>query len=583
MRSLRFSKMMKTGALLAAMAVVIAAGGADAATLSDAARSYLITAKAEEAVEASEVDSDNTKLLDDCFGEVVMYRWTQMTYEDAAHRFPEDDALHPLMMIWPSGYYLAGKAPDCIWSSENSTGAVPGIDKTHYMPNTIDYWTYFEDDGDLEADETYFIDCRKTLGDTQIDTTKRAFYTSDDRNVVSMHYTGKKDSDNHNEHDGSEAILVQLKLKSDNGTDYWIHPENDECITIQTTEPSDHPWRLEQCWRNYGSAGKNYDFDVAYNRSGDDGVFRIFAGWGHIQDDFDVYMPIIYLGEKMRFSKIMGGTTVTENSVLSITPSRYISTEGEGEPATGVILPEGDTLVVEKGGVLSVSGRFINNGTIIVNKGGTVIIRDGGSIFPFLQGNDTKNNGCGRILCNGGDIIIKEGGALFAGLQDEALNDVSFRLDNGATLVNMGLMVYGKLQLGTNARVELHDTAVTYGGVAFCYYKPTTFKNDMISCTVLGTSDYQKMEMMPADYINTFMNTSGFQFTEKVEYSYHCAGNMYQYYYPSTKVASHFGMIADTEVGNAKKYHVMIAEGAEDRLNDPYLNYHGIKTETMGI
>ncbi|MBR1898824.1 MAG: hypothetical protein IJ825_08100 [Oscillospiraceae bacterium] len=590
MRSLKCVKASKCIALLAAMAFALAAARADTAAIQEP-KLHPLVAAAEEAVEEATdetaAEADTTKIIDDCYGEVVMYRWTQMTYEDAEHRLPEDNELHPVMMIWHNGYYFAGKAPDCIWSSENSSGVVPGIDKTHYMPSISTYKDHFEDDGDVEADETFYIDCRQTYGDTQINPASRLFYTSDDRNVPYMHYTGKKDGDNHNEHDNSEAILTQLKLKSDNGTEYWLHPENDECMTIRTSEPSDHPFRFEQDWRDWGDdnswglTGKNYDFDVAFNRKHTDGLLYIKVGFGHVQSDWSVSKPLVYLGEKLRFSAINGGTTVGPDSILSITPGRYISDTGEGEPATGVILPEGQTLTIEKGGVLSVSGQFINNGTII--NYGTILIRDGGSIYPFLQGNDTANNGCGKILCSGGDIIIKEGGALFAGLQDEKKNLVPFRLDNGATLVNMGLMVYGGVQLGSNARVELYDTSVTYGGIRFSYA--------LNSGNTVMWSDYQKMEAMPSDYINQLLNVPDYQFTEKVNTStsYHCCGNMYQTYTDYLAKSQKYGFTAKhgmyraAGVGSTTKYHVIIQEGAENRLNDPFLKDNGIVTETMGI
>ena len=590
MRFYRMVKPTKCTALLAATALALAAVGADAGSVQKPQTLAMIAAAEEavaEATEATAADADTTKLLEDCFGEVLMYRWTQMTYTDAEHRLPEDTDLHPIMMIWHNGYYFAGKAPDCIWYSSNSSGNVPGLDKSHYMPSISTYGDHFEDDSDVEADETWYIDCRQTLNDTQVNPLARMFYTSTDCDVPYMHYTGSKNSSNHNEHDGSETLKIQLKLKSDNEYEYWLHPENDECMSIRTSEPSDHPFYFEQEWDDWGESRwggnmTNYVFNVAYDRSGTDGLLYIKVGFGHIQNDWDTSRPIVYIGEKLRFSAINGGTTVGENQILSITPGRYISDTGEGEPATGVILPEGETLTIKKGGVLSISGQFINNGTI-VNDGGTILIRDGGSIYPFLQGSDTTTGGCGKILCNGGDIIIKEGGALFAGLQDESKNRVPFRLNGGSTLVNMGLMVYGGLELGTNARVELYDTSVTYGGIRFSYAMNTG--------NIVYWSDYQKMEAMPSDYINQFLNVPNFQFTEKVNNStsYHCCGNMYQTYtnylaeYQKYGLLASYGMYLAKGVGSTGQYHVVIQEGAETHLNDPFLTDNEIVTETMKI
>ena len=166
MRSLQFVKAKKCIALLAAAALSVAAGGADAASLRDTDTSYALTAYAEDPTEAPDVDT--TKLLEDCFGEVVMYRWHHITYKDAEHRLPKDGELHPIMMIWPAGYYLAGEAPGCIWYSKNSPGNVTGIDASHYLPSLADFNSYFAGSDHVDESITYYIDSRNTIKDTQM-------------------------------------------------------------------------------------------------------------------------------------------------------------------------------------------------------------------------------------------------------------------------------------------------------------------------------------------------------------------------------------------------------------------------------
>ena len=153
---------------------------------------------------------------------------------------------------------------------------------------------------------------------------------------------------------------------------------------------------------------------------------------------------------------------INSGQILSISQSDYLDTSGKEQSQSGVILSGGDVITVEKGGVLSVSGDLINNG-LIINNGGTIIVQDGGSIFPFLQGDDEATLGCGGIQCNGGDIIIEEGGAIYSGMNTGDGSQAYFYLDNSSTLINYGVLVYGTLNIGDGSRIENRLGGKIYG------------------------------------------------------------------------------------------------------------------------
>ncbi|MBR7008285.1 MAG: hypothetical protein IKH90_06620 [Ruminococcus sp.] len=209
----------------------------------------------------------------------------------------------------------------------------------------------------------------------------------------------------------------------------------------------------------------------------------------------------IFLGEFNRFSAIPDGTKIESGRMLSIGKGDYITAEGSETSRNGVILPEGRTLTVEKGGVLCISGNFINNGTIR-NEGGTIIIQNEGSISPYLCTGSTAKKGCGAIECVDGDIIIQKGGALYAGMNDENGAIVPFYLDDRSTLINQGLLVYGAMRMGQGSRQELFEGSKTYGG----YFMGDLTQIDADNNTyMVDTSGYSGEEMM-SKFTGNFMS-----------------------------------------------------------------------------
>ena len=202
----------------------------------------------------------------------------------------------------------------------------------------------------------------------------------------------------------------------------------------------------------------------------------------------------VYIAEALNFSKLSNDTTIGDGQVLSLSSTGYIDANGKEVSTKGCFIQNGQTLTINKGGVLSVGGDLINNGTII-NNGGTILIKDGGTISSFLAGPDINKNGCGTIKCTKGDILIEKGGALYAGMNDSACNKVPFYLDNSSTLINCGLLVYGSMRLGEGARVECRPGSKTIGncfGATLGTEEQVALLNSLVKADVAKLAEYKK-------------------------------------------------------------------------------------------
>ena len=576
MRFLHNSSSMGFAVLTAAMVFAIAAVSADTGVFTNVSAEDA----AETATESSDiVDDGGAELLKDAFGEVIFYRWERKT---DANRPPQDTALHPAMMIFndQGNSYISGNFLDIVYVGKNYGEAIAGYSGNHAL-NKSNFWWYFDDKSNVDEDETLALDCRDSKKDTQYAPGRDAFFTTDDRKVPSIRYHGK-DTDNEDS-DDSDANKYSMKMWTDTSNQYWIYA-TDGRLRHFNGERDHHLWTF----KSYNGGTRYHAF---WNESGgyDDHLSDGAQGLFHVQStEHDDDRFLLYIGEKLRYSKIKSNLTIGKNQLLSISSSDYVDNTGSDENTAGVIIPSGVTLKVETGGVLSISGNLINNGTIEVD-GGTVLIREGGSICPFLQGKDNDKNGCGKIVCNQGDIIIKKGGSLYAGMEDENGRYVPFQLDNNSTLVNMGLLVYGKMQLGNDARVELYQDSVSYGGMFFS----RRYSNG-------SWSSFQKMMDIPSRYDPQLLSMKGKEFTEEnkkadptwidvlkrykdyltgeATSSKYVIGNIYQLPEATSKG---YGMVLKDDVSKNGRYHVLIDEMAY--VNDHGFSANGITIEDLNL
>ncbi|MBE5923644.1 MAG: hypothetical protein E7271_04135 [Lachnospiraceae bacterium] len=154
-----------------------------------------------------------------------------------------------------------------------------------------------------------------------------------------------------------------------------------------------------------------------------------------------------------------GGTTIIgKGELLEISNAEYMDVNNHIQRSDGLILPERAKIIINEGGVLSVTTNLINNGKII-NNGGTIIVKDGGCISPFLDTSESK------IDCrNGGNIVVMPKGRLFC-LSDIYMGDAditnlssqtepSLMLSGGSSLINYGLFANSYCQIDKSSIIE---------------------------------------------------------------------------------------------------------------------------------
>ncbi len=446
---------------------------------------------AEDTDEEEQDNNVSAEVLDDVFGEVVLYRWERMKNNN----YPKDNDPHPVLIFWgatrskvmnpvaPSDIYLDSAhavIEGANWFGRDGNGDYP-LSKYDYgnpNKNTNPYGA-----AALKLHDTANY---TELKDSAAVRYSNVFYTKSDYNCMYAQYTGIE----------KETKCPYFTLRLSNGSGSVPSSMSDYVINLPTAGETgmQETGQLKITRGNERAPG--YE-DIVFKYESDHGLFHImdanesdndvymvsqdgyaiaevkyehFGGMASSQFTAEAETADIYFGETYRYSAIRESVDIEKGQIVSVTPSQYADAEGNSQKQNGVIIPNGTTITVHEGGVLAVSGDLINNGTII-NDGGTILIKDGGNIYPFRTGVDVEKNGCGTIKCLGGDIIIRPGGALYAGLNDEGGSIVPFHLDEGSTLINQGLLVYGAMKLGQNARVELHENSHTYGSWFMANYK----------------------------------------------------------------------------------------------------------------
>ena len=187
-----------------------------------------------------------------------------------------------------------------------------------------------------------------------------------------------------------------------------------------------------------------------------------------------------YVGTPYTFASLVGqggdsetgehGTTIIgKGELLEINNAEYMDVNNRLQRSDGLILPESAKIIINEGGVLSVTTNLINNGKII-NNGGTIIIKEGGCISPFLDTNE------GVVECrNGGNIVVMPEGRLFC-LSDIYMKDVdlttlatqnecSLKLTGGSTLINYGLFANSFCQIDKSSIIENRGKGVIMAAV----------------------------------------------------------------------------------------------------------------------
>ena len=116
-------------------------------------------------------------------------------------------------------------------------------------------------------------------------------------------------------------------------------------------------------------------------------------------------------------------------------------------------VPEGRTITVKAGGILSIDGVLLNDGTINVEEGGLLILKDNAKIFPF-----SRNKDVGRIVSRG-SVVVETNAVLCGG----AVNGVSIE---GGGVVNFGIICAQQLNITAPNLVENRKSGYVVAGRA---------------------------------------------------------------------------------------------------------------------
>ena len=199
--------------------------------------------------------------------------------------------------------------------------------------------------------------------------------------------------------------------------DSYINDGNHKGLTL-TDDPAEVVWSVggynnAYCIREYRSGVA--EFGVIWEQTANQlwGMqSAIDKRWG---DYF--YNPYYMVGEGTG-TAYDNGITVTANQSMVL-----------GQPID--LLPEGKTLTVKSGAVVSITGTLLNDGQIIVEPGGLLILKEGSCIMPYSTGNIK----CGGIT-NNGNIVVMENAKLIGG-------GVNGLVLSSGHVINFGLIASG--------------------------------------------------------------------------------------------------------------------------------------------
>ena len=193
--------------------------------------------------------------------------------------------------------------------------------------------------------------------------------------------------------------------------------------------------------------------------------------------------------------------TVPAGQTLVVKDTEYADASGNISKSDGVVLPEGATIVIEDGGVLSVEGNFINNGKII-NKGGTILVKEGGTISPYLNTSEgiiecDKASGSGRS----GDMIIMPGAKVFCLVDSSSYEkknaEPALKLTGGGTVINYGALILSYAVIDVGSKIENRKDAVCFAG-----YNRTDI-TAMLHKSGVNNRAVGKVEAIPTKYMTT--------------------------------------------------------------------------------
>ncbi len=232
---------------------------------------------------------------------------------------------------------------------------------------------------------------------------------------------------------------------------------------------------------------------------------------------YDMYIGFPHILSSMDGKN--GITTVSDNENYIVKDATYVDEQGIERSSEGVILPEGNKIVIEEGGTLSIEGNFINNGQII-NKGGTIIVKKGGCISTFskyIEGGVIKCQAADSDSHRPGDLVIMPGGCV-ACLNpfDQASNrslKYKLELSGGSTVINYGEFAISYGKIATGCTVDTRKDGKTYIGygisdVGMLVYQEIINRGSLRACITEMDTKYVVKRMDPSWYAELYGNSN---------------------------------------------------------------------------
>lgn len=210
--------------------------------------------------------------------------------------------------------------------------------------------------------------------------------------------------------------------------------------------------------RNEDPGGNCWDQDRVYWMQEMDGGHKLSEGWLWHSPSDDTYGKEWlrywggYEGDKSHaiqntYTNYRFSVYVGEPQICSYFKNSFTVQSGQTITVDGpVVLDEGNTITVEDGGVLSVSGWFINNGTVNIKPGGKMIVQHRESTTGDYQEGLVNSNAAGggtggAINCDGTLIVMSDATVIGAGRYGLQLGETA-QVVNYGTLAAENFTVY---------------------------------------------------------------------------------------------------------------------------------------------
>lgn len=217
--------------------------------------------------------------------------------------------------------------------------------------------------------------------------------------------------------------------KSYSGQTYGGHKVRDTSFVVRAEKT--YPFR-------FNSEDGKFRF-WNYDKDGDNEDIK-FKGSTVVLSDGDKHLiNTAFIGEVVNASALTHDFTVLADQATTM-----------GRPVS--YIPEGVTLRVASGGVLTVSGILLNDGKIVVEPGGLLVLRENSLVMPYHEDEER----CGGIS-SAGTIVVEQNAKLLGG----GLNGIYL---TGGVVYNFGVIASENFTATKKLLINNQDSGIVVAG-----------------------------------------------------------------------------------------------------------------------